>query len=327
MAAQDNTILTLADYARRKEYGKQAVIAEMLDQENAALRDIPFVEANGFTEHQSTQRTGLPAGYYRKINQGWAAEKSTTAQVRDTMAMFRGRSKVDEDLAALNGESKAFLMSENRAFIEGMAQTQATTLFYGDTSLDQEQFHGLAPRFNDLAAGNARNIVTGDGAANDNTSIWLINWGADRVHGIYPKGSKFGLNSRYKGVETVLDPDGLEYEAHVTLFMWDMGVCLRDWRYVVRGCNIDVSNLTYDAATGTDLVLMIKKMLHRIRSTQGTPVFYMHGDLFEYLDAQATNSTNVNISRKEVFGEEVKTINGIPVREHEGISLTEATVA
>lgn len=58
-----------------------------------------------------------------------------------------------------------------------MNQTFATTLFYGDTSINPERFMGLAPRFSSLSAENAENIVNGSGSGSDNASIWLIVWG------------------------------------------------------------------------------------------------------------------------------------------------------
>ncbi len=42
---------------------------------------------------------------------------------------------------------------------------------------------------------------------------------------------------------TLEDANGGKYEGYRTHYKWDNGLALRDWRYVVRIANIDVSNL------------------------------------------------------------------------------------
>jgi hypothetical protein len=41
----------------------------------------------------------------------------------------------------------------------------------------------------------------------------------------------------------VQDANGNYYQALRSLYQWDNGLVVKDWRYVVRICNIDVSNL------------------------------------------------------------------------------------
>ena len=75
-------------------------------------------------------------------------------------------------------------------------------------------------------------------AGNDLTSIWLIGWGKTTVHGIYPPGTNVGLSKTDLGEEPAYDKDGGEYRALKTHYEWDVGLCVRDWRYVVRIANI-----------------------------------------------------------------------------------------
>ncbi|MXF24183.1 major capsid protein, partial [Escherichia coli] len=84
-------------------------------------------------------------------------------------------------------------LSEDRAFIEAMNQAMAQTLFYGDSSVNPQQFMGLSSRYSSLSAGNAQNIIDAGGTGTDNTSIWLVVWGENTVHGIFPKGQKAGI--------------------------------------------------------------------------------------------------------------------------------------
>ena len=166
----------------------------MLTQTNEALDDIVFVEGNLPTGHRSTIRTGLPGVTWRKLYGGVQPTKSTTAQVTDSCGMLEAYAEIDKALADLNGNTAAFRMTEDRAFLEAMNQQMATTLIYGNEGTQPEAFTGLAPRFNAKSgAVNGENVIFGDGAGTDNTSIWLVCWGPNTVHGIYPKGSKAGF--------------------------------------------------------------------------------------------------------------------------------------
>ena len=50
----------------------------------------------------------------------------------------------------------------------------------------------------------------------------------------YPKGSSAGLKTEDKGICTTEDANGGKFDVTRTKFSWDVGLVLRDWRYVVR---------------------------------------------------------------------------------------------
>ena len=45
----------------------------------------------------------------------------------------------------------------DKAHVEGINQTFASTLFYGNSSVSQEEFTGFSIRYSDSTAGNGRN--------------------------------------------------------------------------------------------------------------------------------------------------------------------------
>ncbi len=184
-------------------------------------------------------------------------------QVTDSIGMLETYAEVDKSLADLNGNTAEFRLSEDRAFIEAMNQAMAQTLFYGDSSVNPQQFMGLSSRYSSLSAGNAQNIIDAGGTGTDNTSIWLVVWGENTVHGIFPKGQKAGIQMEDKGQVTLEDANGGKYEGYRTHYKWDNGLTLRDWRYVVRIANIDVSNLDAPSTAANIAKLMIRA-LHRI---------------------------------------------------------------
>jgi len=130
MATIGPATLTLMDWAKRVDPdGKIAEIVNLLSQTNEILDDMLWMEGNLPTGHKTTIRTGLPQAYWRLINQGVPRGKSTTAQITETCGMLETYSDIDVDLVALAGNDRAFRLSEELAFLEGMNQQMAHTIY------------------------------------------------------------------------------------------------------------------------------------------------------------------------------------------------------
>lgn len=327
---------TLLDLAKRLDPdGKIDVIAEILTQENPILEDMNFVEGNLPTGHRTTIRTGLPTPTWRKLYGGVQPTKSTTAQVTDSCGMLEAYAEVDKALADLNGNTAAFRLSEDRAHIEGMAQELASTIIYGNEGDQPEAFTGLAPRYNSLSAANADNIVSAGGTGSDNTSIWLVVWGDQTLHGIYPKGSRAGLDMQDKGQVTIESVDGAggRMEAYRTHYRHDCGLTVRDWRFAARVCNIDVSALTSDgtaadrAAAQKALINFMVQASERIPSlSKGRAVWYVNRTIREQLRLGILEKIAGNLAWETVSGKRVMTFDDIPVKRLDAINNTEARV-
>ncbi|MGA2735133.1 MAG: major capsid protein [Syntrophobacteraceae bacterium] len=131
MATIGPVALTLADWAKRiDDDGKIAEIINLLSQTNEILDDMLWVEGNLPTGHKTTIRTGLPAAYWRLLNMGVPRGKSTTAQITESCGMLETYSDIDVDLVALSGNDRAFRLSEELAFLEGMNQQMAGRVYY-----------------------------------------------------------------------------------------------------------------------------------------------------------------------------------------------------
>jgi hypothetical protein len=286
MATIGASNLTLLDHAKRMDpNGNISVIGELLSQTNEILDDAVFKEGNLPTGERVVIRTGLPSVYWRALNQGIPSSKSSTAQVDEGCAILEARSEVDKDLAMLNGNTSAFRLSEDVAFLEAMNQAQASCMFYGNPSLNPKEFLGLSARYGDIGGGapaNAQNILDAGGTGSDNTSIWLVVWGDQTVYCPFPKGSKAGLIHQDLGEQTVYNSDGTRLQALSTLYQWKNGLVVKDWRYVVRVANVDVSDLiatatTQATTTTTNILRMMSRAIDRIPNmNMGRACFYMN---------------------------------------------------
>jgi hypothetical protein len=327
------TYLTLLDWAKREApAGGIDQIIEVLAASNPIIADANVMEGNLPTGHRSTQRTTQPAGSWRLLNYGVAAEKSTTKQVTDNCGILEAYSKIDVDVALLNGNEAAFRASEDNAFISGMNGTVATALFYGNQGTDPEQMHGLAPRYNSTTGEYGSQIVDGAGSSDDDeTSIWIVTWGPQTCSLIYPKGSTAGLTSEDMGKQLVTDSNGLMYTAYVTKFQWKLGLCLRDYRYVIRIANIDTTDLTADATAGADLLDKLVDAYYARPSVDlgnmAKTFIYCNKTIAKFLHKQAQSRANVNLTIDQPAGKPIVSFLDAPIRVCDNIVSTEDHVA
>jgi hypothetical protein len=325
---------TLLDVAKRTDpNGKIQDIAELLTQLNEVLDDATFMECNDGTTNLSTIRTGLPTVYWRTLNAGVPPSKSTTAQVREGCGMLEGWSEVDRDLARMSGDIGAFRLSESIAFLEAMNQEMASTLFYGNAGLAPEEFTGLSTRYSLSTAGNGSNVVKAGSSDTDNTSMWLIVWGPQTVSCLFPKGSKAGLSHEDRDEQLIQSATGLGASRMIALvdhFKWDNGLNVKDWRFAVRICNIDVSLLVANGGSQALLLNFMAKAVHRIPSFKmGRAAFYCNRTVAEFLDIQekAAVGTGGGLNYDNVDGRKVLTFRGIPIRTVDALLETEALVS
>ena len=332
MGTVGNLNPTLSDFAKRSDPGgKVEKVVELLNQRNEILDDMTFVEGNLPTGHKLSIRTGLPTATWRQLNYGVLKSKSSSAQVVDTCGMLEAYAEVDKDLANLNGNTAEWRLSEDAAFLEAMNQSMAATLFYGNTAVNPERFLGLAPRYSTYSATSTdigNNIIKAGGSST-NTSIWLVCWDPNALFGIVPKGSKAGFQIQDLGEQTLTDGAGGYYQGYRTHYKWDIGLCVKDWRYAVRIANIDTSALTKNAASGTDLIDYMTQAIEQLpTATIGRPVFYCNRTVKSFLRRQIMNKVAAStLTMDQVAGKHVLAFDGIPVKRCDQLLNSETTVS
>ena len=324
-----SNVATLADWASRIEPdGKIGAIVELLQQKNEILDDMLWMEGNLPTGHRTIQRTGLPTVQARALNQGIRPSKSTTAPIDDAAASIEGFLEIDRDVANLNGDSEAFRTSEADAFAEAMSQSFANILFYGDSTLAPAVFNGFAPRYSNLSTGYAKqNIMSAGGSGSVNTSIYLVGWAENKVTGIFPKGTQAGIKHEDFGlqvIETEAGVGGARMVGYREHWAWKCGLAVRDWRYVVRGANIDTTISNNNVAA--DLIGLMTRMIDRLPSTNAKLAFYMNRTTRSVLRVQALNKSANAIAIEPGLRQLETKFLGIPIRICDQILNTEGTI-
>lgn len=340
VAANSAVTLSLLDIAKRTDPdGAVPIIAELLSQKNEVIQDIPFLEGNLPTGTRNTVRTGLPQAYWKVANTGTNASKSTTAQIDEAAGILESWSVIDYDVAMMNGNVQKYRLTEADAFIESMSQQFAATLFYGNTAVNSERFMGFAPRYGAISSAvNAQNILNALGSGSDNSSIWLVGWGMNTVYGVYPRGTIGGMVHEDFGrrpMQTSTTFGNGMIDAYVEKWQWKCGLAVKDWRYVVRCANVDISDLT--SGSGTQNAQQLIKLLSRMRSRipnwgSISPAFYMNRTLQSMLMVQALDKSQNALGVTQgldQFGKLSTGLNflGIPIRVCDQLLNTESAIS
>lgn len=322
--------LTLADIAKETlpDGSIETDIVEMLSQDNEILLDMSWEEANGGTFHRSTVRTGIPEPTWRRFYEGVQPTKTTKAQVDEPLGMMENRSVVDAKMLDMSPNPQRTRANEMVGILEGFNQAFTQTLLYGDVGTSPAKFNGFLPRFDVLSAASGENVIDGGGTGTDNASILLVNWSPRTVFGIYPRGSKAGINREDLGRQEVLDDNspGRRYTAYEDKIQWDCGLVVRDWRHVVRIANIDKSALVAQSGAAALLELLAAAVDKIPSSMGGRPAIYMPRTIKTMMRIQCMKQTNVYLTVGNEEGKPKLMFDGIPIRKVDQMQADEARV-
>lgn len=307
------------DLARQK-------IIEMQAQTNEIWQALPIQPCNDGTKEKAIIRTSLPEVAWRMINRGVKSTKSSSEWVSFTTGGVEGRAEVDERLMEINKFSNTFRLNENIAHQEAMSQKMCTTLFYGDEQTNPVGFTGLSAYFYDKSKQEdvyANQIIDAGGTGNNLTSLWIVTFAPDTVYGIVPDGIPAGYKYNDMGKEKVEDKDGGKYYAYVSQFKWDLGLAVKDPRYVVRVANIDTESFDNNNKFIRNLI----KGYNQIKNPDhGRTFIFCNRQVRTYLSILASEKANVNLRLDEFAGKKIEHFWSAPILLNDAILNTESQV-
>lgn len=332
---------TIIDVARGTDpQGKIAKFADVIAVYNDILDDIPWYEGNLATGNNTTISSSYASPTRRALNAGVVPTKSTTSQINDACAIYENRSRIDIDVANLNGNAAAYRDQQDKLMMAGFGVSLATSLIYGSSAVDPTDFNGLATRYFTLGTTytTSAQVIDGGGTSTDNTSIWLVNYGEGKVSGLYPKGTQGGLKVEDLGIKDIIlsTTTGETLRAYETWMQWKCGLAVYDYRNVVRIANIDVSNLN-TASDSSDTSANIMKYMSLALDllppdTGGTPVFYMNQRTRAMLRIKMNDKSNLLLKDEQLTSPNtitrrpVLTFQGVPCRRVDAITAAEAQI-
>lgn len=313
-------------------------VIELMNQTNDILTDVQWMESNQSDGHLTRIRTGLPEVFWRRLYKGTPPSKSKWSQVKEGCGILEAIMELDVEETNLYGDkAKTFRLSEGKAFTESMRQKVAKTVFYGDSNLETDEFNGLAMRYPSKTSPNVVN-AGGTGATADKTSMYLVCWGANTAHGIYPKGSTGGLSAEDLGKYMTQDADGKKFQVVGDKYNWRCGLTVRDWRAVVRVCNIPVADLVKRKGDEgfIDLHMLTIQAKNKMpEHMRNQAIWYCNSDVLTALELQATDAGNVTLAYRiedsakggPLFkSTQITSLHGRPIRQCDAIHSKEKAI-
>ena len=325
------TLLDLLKYMDPSN-GRLLFVADVLSRKNPIVKEVPIIEANQALTHIGTRDIVLPTVQKRAVNDGVPYSAHKEAQITAPMSLFETMSKVDEEILRLAGANASGVRQrKDRKFIEAMAQSVADEIFYGSLADDVLGFNGLSVLFaststypNDDSTWYY-NVLDGGATGSTTTSIWIIEWGDDKAHLIYPKGTQGGIEINDLGKQLISGVTAsTQYVGYVTQFKWRCGLFVADERCVQRIANV-ASTGTSNIFSDDDMITMI----NRLPDMGENPLtrIYVNRTVRTQMDIRVKDKNNVNYTAdKDPFGKPMLYFRGIPVQVCDGITNAETAI-
>lgn len=340
-------IMTLVDVATRSSPAARSIV-EIMSLTNDIITDAPAIMCNNGTVHDTMLRDNIPLPQFRMVNQGSPIVKSATRNVRENTGELSNWIEVDRTALLQAEDQRLFLLNESRAILEGLSQAGAHALWYGDYDLDPAAFMGFTPRYDILGPVDdypqSRNVIDAGGVGipdpdrpgytTNLTSIWLIQWDPAGCHLLFPRGTTAGVKNETFRDQIIRDTEHNPFVGLMVHYWWTLGLSVRDWRRVVRICNIDTNELgtlVEDGAATTAEQRLMRQLMYAISLLPPGPrmrtMFYMNRIPSTMMDILAAEKGNVQLQYTNSQGTgPLTTFLGVPIRRSDGLIVGEKQV-
>jgi hypothetical protein len=328
-------VYTLVDLVRmlNPSDGQLLYVAQTLARKNPIVQEVPILEANQALTHIGSRQKSLPTVGKRAINEGVIVAAHKEEPVTAPMSLFETMSQVDEEILRLAGaNAEAVRQRKDAAFVEAMTQALADEIIYGNVADDVLGFNGLGTMFDSSTVypnGDSTwyyNVQLNGGSGSDTTSMWVIEWGPEKCHLIYPKNTQGGIEINDLGKQLVTGSAATKkFVAYVTQFKWRCGLFVADERCVQRVANIETS--------GTDNIFDEDKIitaLERLPGNGDDPMtrIYCNRTLKTQMRIRLKDKNNVHFAVNQGLGGggQVLTFDGVPIQTCDAILNNETAI-
>lgn len=331
----NSNIYSLKDVVARKDpNGQLATVAEILQQSNTIMDDCPMQEGLLEVGDQVTVRTQLGSPEWKRFNEYASPSVAKVDNVTELTGHIEDWSQIDCDLVKRAADPAGFMMRESTPKIEAIGQEVATTMIYGNVQTDPKTFHGFMPRLSKLndtyMSGDPVVLDAGGTTAGAQASILLVGWNENKIHGIYPKGTAGGVQFDNKGKVTS-EVDGKYLDVYRCKFSQDVGLAVRDYRYMVRIANIDVASLASINTSADTAANLYDKLLNALsyipHPEQANLVIYAPRIVWSAMSRQAAATGNAPVNTSITQRGLVFDIFGIPFKRQDAMVETESVIA
>lgn len=195
---------TLAEYAQVAGLkGVQLEVVHTIEDTEPLFASAPIIKCNNGQVNKTQVITKYPVGQTRGYNMGVTAEKAASKVVQDDTCMIETYNEIDVELVRQNGDSARWRANQDKAFVRGLAHSTAERIFNASKKRDPFEFDGLGARYSKIDGEHVIDAGIEDTVYAD---LWLVNWGTNTVHLIYPEGGVAGLHQNFEQNVDARDP-------------------------------------------------------------------------------------------------------------------------
>lgn len=327
--------------------GKLTEVVKILDQNNPILHDAVTIESNSDNGHHFAVQNGLSEVEWRKAYEGVKVTKGSITMVHRGYGRASCVSEVDVAVAEKGGKVAEVRAMMAREHLDRMAEEQANKILYGSLQENESTFTGLADTYGVLSgAPIAKNVVSNAASTTDvakYSSIYLVGWGKGKIFTFFPKGTQAGIkiyDYSKNGPTPLIDPEnGGTFPGYKEQFEMLMGLCVQDWRYGARVCNIDVEDLRTNDADGAKKVKLYEDFmaaLGKIKNLNNVKLIcYASREVKDLLRLgymkcggvpQVMQMNNLTSSGNQGYGANDLIIDGIHIKAEDAVKETELPV-
>ncbi len=328
-----NSALPLNEIANRMDRdGGLGELAFSMMEKNQLLEVLPFSQANAETHHNFAKVVNMPSGTWTRRDKGVDPEHGGTVPAKEYMGTIESYSHVDvRNFRGVDRTTAAGIrLTEDKLFMTGLTQNVSNKIIYGDLGTYPDALDGIFSRanWNQLDTGYVIDAAKTTPTASELMSILVVEVGPETLYGIYPKGTKAGMETEDKGEEPHYDSDSKRYDVLTTHFIWDLGFVIKDDRAVVRICNLEDAVINDGADNGglsDEYILDALAILPNMGDKNS--YIFLNRKALRNLQKVAKDRVNVSYDPNNPFGRKwIRDYMGTPIKMEEQLIVTESEI-
>jgi len=334
-----DTRYNLIDNLKTVKNGQFVPWAETLTENNPFLMDLAILPANGILSNEGSREVSLPTPQIIKVGAGHTSSTVRWDNYKENISIFKDRAAIPKDVYDLQPNKTAFRAKVEDRHMEGMGQGVTNHFFYGTSVATPEKFDGLDVRYSvpdatdptNPSSSSADAFVFDQGGTGDDTmSIWLIQHGVDKIHGITPASDpQMGIDKYDAGLvyaatsSTYTAVDSREErQEYRTELAWKIGLNIVDQRSVARIRNIESGIANLDSS----FLQKVFQAEDEVFKGSEQIFAYVPKRLMTFLHIMAEAKQNVQYDTNNIYGIPLYRIGKILLRPTDALTITESPV-
>ena len=328
-----DTRYNIIDNLKLVHDGKFDPWAEVLTEKNPFLMDLAIIPANGILSNEGTRETSLPTPQVIKVGDGHDSSTVRWDAYKEVISIFVDRANIPKHVYDVQPDRLAFRAKVEDRHMEGMGQGVTNHFIYGTSTATPEKFDGLDVRYSVPDATNPVNpsstaadygVFDAGGTGDDTMSIFLIQHGLDKIHGITPANDPMmGIEKSDSSLVYADAENSKERQEWRTEFEWKIGINIPDMRSVARVRNIESAVANLDASF---LQLIFQAEEECFRGSE--QIFaYVPLRMMTFFHIMAEAKQNVVYDTNNIYGIPLYRIGQILLRPMDALKIDETAVA